>query len=344
MGRGGRPGDVALGGCLVFGEVVPEWRCRRCRFEWATSLPWKGYRPEEGTLADAKLSMCADEDVVAALEVLDARPKIVPAPEWPGELQGIREAGLYSWWVDEAGASDIAEGLGVPITPGRIYAGQAGATRWPSGTLSTATLDGRIRSQHLGGNIYGSTFRLTLASCLATPLELESEGRKRLAPGGEQLISSWIQQHLSVAVHPNSDRDALENLEHRVLGKLDPPLNLRGMDPSPIRVRLQECRRVLLAPGSYASHRSDTREPIRVAVPRSAGSITLHEEIADILREYGNRWMITQVLADEVNQRGRYRKRDGSAVTAFQIHGRTRNYGRLFERDGSRVRLREPGP
>jgi hypothetical protein len=28
-------------------------------------------------------------------------------------------------------------------------------------------------------------------------------------------------------------------------------------------------------------------------------------------------------------------------VTAFQIHGRTRNYDQLFERQGSEVRLRE---
>jgi hypothetical protein len=52
--------------------------------------------------------------------------------------------------------------------------------------------------------------------------ELESVGRKRLAPGGEQRISSWIQQHLSVAVHPYPNRDALEYLEHRVLETLDP--------------------------------------------------------------------------------------------------------------------------
>jgi hypothetical protein len=78
-----------------------------------------------------------------------------------------------------------------------------------------------------------------------------------------------------------------------------------------------------------------------MAMPRPVGSITLQAEIADILRELGHRWT-TEELADEVNDRGRYRKRDGSAVTAFQIHGRTRNYGRLLERNGSQVRLREP--
>ena len=69
--------------------------------------------------------------------------------------------------------------------------------------------------------------------------------------------------------------------------------------------------------------------------------LTLHEEIEAILRANGNRWMSTKELADEVNRRGRYSKRDGSPVTPYQVHGRTRGrYSDRFERDGSRVRLR----
>ena len=63
--------------------------------------------------------------------------------------------------------------------------------------------------------------------------------------------------------------------------------------------------------------------------------VTLHEEIRDILEREGNRWMTTSELADRVNWRGRYRKRDGSSVSRFQIHGRTRNYSRLFGHNGS---------
>jgi hypothetical protein len=74
--------------------------------------------------------------------------------------------------------------------------------------------------------------------------------------------------------------------------------------------------------------------------PAQPGRPTLHEEIADILRETGNRWMTTREIADRVNARALYWKRDGSAVTAFQIHGRTRNYSDLFERESSSVRLR----
>lgn len=69
-------------------------------------------------------------------------------------------------------------------------------------------------------------------------------------------------------------------------------------------------------------------------------NVTLHAEIAAILSGSGREWMTTAEIADEVNDRGNYRKGDLSPVTAFQVHGRTRNYQQLFERDGSRVRLR----
>lgn len=68
--------------------------------------------------------------------------------------------------------------------------------------------------------------------------------------------------------------------------------------------------------------------------------ITLHEEVAAILSESAREWMTTAEIAGEVNRRGRYHKRNGSLVSPYQIHGRTRNYSALFERDGSRVRLR----
>jgi hypothetical protein len=50
--------------------------------------------------------------------------------------------------------------------------------------------------------------------------------------------------------------------------------------------------------------------------------------------------MTTAELADAVNERGIHSKRDKTLVTSFQIHGRTRNYPRLFDRDGQMVRLR----
>ena len=66
--------------------------------------------------------------------------------------------------------------------------------------------------------------------------------------------------------------------------------------------------------------------------------ITLHAEIQDILIVNDNDWMTTREIAEQVNRRGLYRKKDRNKVTDYQIHGRTKNYPDLFEREGYRVR------
>jgi hypothetical protein len=89
---------------------------------------------------------------------------------------------------------------------------------------------------------------------------------------------------------------------------------------------------VALPPGPSGSRR----------IVHATNTPTLHAEIARILGQRGG-WMTTSELAEAVNEAGRYRKRDGSPVAPLQIHGRTRNYSKLFEREGSRVRLRASG-
>jgi len=66
--------------------------------------------------------------------------------------------------------------------------------------------------------------------------------------------------------------------------------------------------------------------------------MTLHEAIEKLLRQTG-RPMTTQQIADELNKNNWYQKKDGSTMQAFQIHGRTRNYANIFDRDGSTVSL-----
>jgi len=78
----------------------------------------------------------------------------------------------------------------------------------------------------------------------------------------------------------------------------------------------------------------------RVTPANTNRRMTLHGAIELILAENGNHWMTTKELAEEVNLRSLYIKRDSSPVTPFQIHGRTRKYPQLFEREGSRVRLK----
>ena len=73
--------------------------------------------------------------------------------------------------------------------------------------------------------------------------------------------------------------------------------------------------------------------------------ILLHDEIAAILTDNGNRWMTTREIAALVNERGRYKKTARAKtpdVREFQIRLRARNYPCLFESDGKNVRLARP--
>lgn len=85
------------------------------------------------------------------------------------------------------------------------------------------------------------------ARILRDQLDLTVASPKALAPKGEHVLTGWIREHLSVAVHP-FPVDPLGDLEHRVLARLDPPLNLDGMPASGIRLRLAELRRALSLP------------------------------------------------------------------------------------------------
>ncbi len=66
--------------------------------------------------------------------------------------------------------------------------------------------------------------------------------------------------------------------------------------------------------------------------------MTLQDAIEAALSEAG-RAMTTAELAERVNSSGLYKKRDGSPVTPFQIHGRTRKYPQLFSKAGSTISL-----
>jgi hypothetical protein len=54
-----------------------------------------------------------------------------------------------------------------------------------------------------------------------------------------------MRDHQQVAVPPFSQPDVLGDLEDPVLAKLDAPLNLDGMRPTPLREALSRKRRTL---------------------------------------------------------------------------------------------------
>jgi hypothetical protein len=85
-----------------------------------------------------------------------------------------------------------------------------------------------------------------------------------------------------------------------------------------------------------------TEPPTVARVTRANdGDLTLHEALSRVLEDQGNEWMTARELADAVNRRGLYHKRDGSPVEVNQVHARTKNYPKLFEKNGGNIRLTE---
>ena len=68
--------------------------------------------------------------------------------------------------------------------------------------------------------------------------------------------------------------------------------------------------------------------------------MTLHEAIVRLLMESKGS-MTTSEIASRLNKNKWYtKKKKDSLITPFQVHGRTKNYHQLFNRDGSTVSLK----
>ena len=163
---------------------------------------------------------------------------------FPRDPSAAGKAGLYSWWADAEAEELFLQATSVPVGQ-FIYVGQAGATRWPSGTKSTATLKSRIRRNHIQGNLSSSTFRHTISAILREPLNLRLTEPGKLALADNRRVSGWIESHLRVVIVPWQDRDSLERIEQAVLDTLEPPLNLRGRPASVLRRCLTKLRRAI---------------------------------------------------------------------------------------------------
>lgn len=170
---------------------------------------------------DAAAVLAQGTRAVRPAELADLPPERLDGP------------GLYSWFVDRDGAAELSSGLGHEITPGLLYVGQAGATKWPSGTPSRSTLRKRLAGQHVRGRRSASTFRRTLGAVL-------DEARGTTTARGE--LTAWIHGHLSVVPLLVEDADTLGELEEQVVRSLCPPLNLDHSGPSDVRTRLRGLR------------------------------------------------------------------------------------------------------
>jgi hypothetical protein len=216
-------------------------------------LAWYAAPPvghPSGAEGPTQRSDSPEDGVESAINALIGTP--APAADFPWGRTDLARPGLYAWWVDRKGASSVQVSPTGDLT--LLYTGQAGATAWPSGKRSGATLLSRIRGQHLGGVIYSSTLRRTFAALLLTELELRVTGPKTLDAASEARLTQWLRSHLWLTVWPCSNPDALRAVEHHVITKLDAPLNLMGAGNTPLRERLRSARGDLRL---AASDRSD---------------------------------------------------------------------------------------
>ena len=165
--------------------------------------------------------------------------------EFPADSIAAGKPGLYSWWAD-AEAQELFLRTAGGISVGQLlYVGQAGATHWPSGRKSTATLKSRIRSNHIRGNLSSSTFRHTISALLREPLNLRLAEPGKLMAEENRRVSTWIEDHMRVAIVPIVDREYLGCIERTVLDTLNPPFNLNGRPPTDLRRRLAELRKAI---------------------------------------------------------------------------------------------------
>ncbi|WP_121258976.1 DUF6884 domain-containing protein [Nocardioides ferulae] len=158
---------------------------------------------------------------------------VLPA-DLPSTAREVMDGpGLYSWFVDGPGADDLSRGLQVEISPGLVYVGQTGATKWPSGKPSEGRLVNRIRRQHLAGRRSSSTLRRTLGAILDAAMQ---------HPVSREELTAWMFAHLRVVTAITPDAASLGDLERQVVQALNPPLNLDHVGPSPARAHLKRLR------------------------------------------------------------------------------------------------------
>lgn len=165
--------------------------------------------------------MNEDASIDKVLTQLTSLPKSLQEATGTNGLP--REPGLYAWWTLPGCIPDVPH-CPHPTSANLdlFYVGIS-----PSSTTSSQNLRKRVVGNHIRGNTGGSTFRLTLASLLFEKVAWRPlmTDRPVLPPADNQALTEWQHKHLRLtwAVHPEP-----WTIEHQVIERLRPPLNLAG--------------------------------------------------------------------------------------------------------------------
>lgn len=111
-----------------------------------------------------------------------------------------------------------------------------------------------LRTHFVSGRTGQSTVRRSFAALLRNSFELHAMPRNPrkpsdfdrfgLSPGSDERLTTWIWEHLSLAVWPTSGDVELINIEGLVVRRLDPPLNIVYL-PRATRRDLSAARRAM---------------------------------------------------------------------------------------------------
>lgn len=150
--------------------------------------------------------------------------------------------GLYAIYGDAATWLEL--GLGGPPDSRPLYVGKA--------EQSLVTRD--LRTHFGTGRTGQSTVRRSFAALLRDALSLEALPRNPkkperfanygLAAGGDERLTTWMLERLSITVWPRNGSSPLVELERKVLRRWLPALNLKDVQ-TPWSARLRGARKVM---------------------------------------------------------------------------------------------------
>ena len=177
-------------------------------------------------------------DWTELIDALGDRARAERASAFRSDGPSAGLCGVYGWWADDVARHAIEQALGADVAP-FIYVGKAG------GAHSVQTFGARILGNHLNGSNRTSTFRQSLTAILLSDPVFAAAHPNPRALAARQVVSSWMREHLAVAVVAVGGPEDIEAAEDAAIARYDPPLNLRGVARTPSRMRLRELRRDL---------------------------------------------------------------------------------------------------
>lgn len=196
-------------------------------------------------------------EVVAALT---ARPVSPINAQQPPSLGGApAQPGFYAWWVRDGALPDLPREPHPTVAElSLLYVGIS-----PARESSSQHLRGRVLGNHLAGNTGSSTFRLTLASMLCEEQgwhPVPSQTKVLLTAADNAALNHWQRDNLAVTW---AMRHRPWDIEHEVIARMKPPLNLAANAGHPFFASVRDARTRFRAKARASTHTGRAGDALR---------------------------------------------------------------------------------